>query len=120
MGSITSGKRGQLVTVVYTIGASGNVLLPMFIFPRVNYHDDFIRASPNGSIGCCTKTGWMNEDIFVDYLQHIIHHTRCTPEHKILLILDNHQSHVSLRVVDIAKANGIDLFTLPPHCSHCL
>ena len=32
VGSLTSGERGELVTVVYTISAAGNVLPPMFYF----------------------------------------------------------------------------------------
>ena len=120
VGSITSAERGELVTVVYTISASGNVLPPMFIFPRVNYKDYFIRGAPAGSIGSATRSGWMNADLFLDYLQHVIRHTRCTQDQKILLILDNHESHISLRAIDLAKAHGIILLTIPPHTSHRL
>ena len=120
VGSITSAERGELVTVVYTTSASGNVLPPMFIFPRVNYKDYFIRGAPAGSIGSATRSGWMNADLFLDYLQHVIRHTRCTQDHKILLILDNHESHISLRAIDLAKAHGIILLTIPPHTSHRL
>ena len=35
VGSMTSAERGELVTIVYMIGASGAVLPPMFIFSRV-------------------------------------------------------------------------------------
>ena len=37
VGAITSAERGELVTVVYTINAAGNVLPPMLIFSRNNY-----------------------------------------------------------------------------------
>jgi len=120
VGSITSSERGELVTVVYTVSASGNVIPPLFIFPRVNYKDHFIRGAPPGSIGRATRSGWINEDIFLEYLQHIIRNTRCSPDHKILLIMDNHESHISLKVIDTAKANGIVLLTIPPHTSHRL
>ena len=45
VGSLTSGERGELVTVVYTVGACGNVVPPMLIFPRVNYHGNVIRCT---------------------------------------------------------------------------
>jgi hypothetical protein len=32
--------------------------------------------------------------------------------------LDNHESHVSLDVIDYAKDNGIVMLSFPPHCSH--
>jgi hypothetical protein len=94
VGSVTSRERGELVTVVYTVSASGVVIPPMFIYPRVNYRDYFIKGAPVGSIGIASKSGWMTEEIFPTYLEHIIKHTRCSVDHKIMLILDNHESHV--------------------------
>ena len=100
VGSVTSGERGQLVTVACSISASGNAIPPMFIFPRVRYRDHFIKGAPVGSIGCATKYGWMNEETFVTYLHHVIQHSRCSKENQILLILDNHESHISLVAVE--------------------
>ena len=37
-----------------------------------------------------------------------------------LLLLDNHQSHISLEVIKIAEENGLNILTFPPHCSHRL
>ena len=34
--------------------------------------------------------------------------------------MDNHDSHVSVPVIDYAKKNGIIMLTFPPHCSHKL
>ena len=53
-------------------------------------------------------------------MDHLIKHTRCGPKHKILLILDNHESHISLDVIDKAKSAGIVMLTIPPHTSHQL
>ena len=120
VGALTSGERGELVTVVYTISAAGNALPPLFIFPRVNYRNHFINGAPPGSIGLATKSGWINENAFAEYIHHIIRHTRCSIEHKILLILDNHESHISIETVDLARKNGIVMLTIPPHTSHRL
>jgi len=92
----------------------------MFIFPRVNYKDHFIRGAPAGSIGKATRSGWIDCSIFVKYIRHIIKHTRCTSEHKILHILDNHESHISIQAIDLANENGIVMLTVPPHASHRL
>ena len=39
-----------------------------------------------------------------------------------LLLLDNHQSHISLEVINIAEENSLNtrILTFPPHCSHRL
>ena len=120
VGAITSRERGELVTVVYAINAIGNVLPPMFIFPRVRFKDHFLNLAPNGSIGVASKSGWMNESIFPQYLEHVAKHTRCSKDHPILLILDNHESLTSLAAIDMAKKRGIVLLTIPPHTSHRL
>ncbi|KAI4805722.1 hypothetical protein KUCAC02_010321 [Chaenocephalus aceratus] len=90
VGSVTSAERGELVTVACAVP-------PRFIFPRVRFKDSLLNGSPAGSIGHCTKSGWMNEDAFLIFLKHFIRHTNCSTDHPVLLILDNHESHISLK-----------------------
>lgn len=121
IGSITSQERGELVTFVGTISASGVSIPPLFIFPRAKYYDNFISGAPTGSIGCSGRSGsgWMTSAIYSGvYLPHFVKHAKCSTENPVLLILDNHESHVSLESITYAKANGIHMLTLPPHCSH--
>ena len=112
--SVTSGERGELVAAVYRICASGNVFPPLLKIPRVHYRDHFVRSGPQDCIGKCSRSGWINEELFFYYLDHLINRSRCSPDHKILLILENHKRHISLRVIDKAKASGIVMFTIPP------
>ena len=120
VGSITSAETGQLVTAVYGINAAGSVVPPMLIFPRKNVREHFTKGDPPGCIGGTNSSGWVNEDLFLDYLNHFIRHTRCSKENKVLLILDNHEAHISLAAIDLAKENGVVLLTMPPHTSHRL
>ncbi|KAJ4940686.1 hypothetical protein JOQ06_026982, partial [Pogonophryne albipinna] len=62
----------------------------------------------------------MNEDAFLIFLKHFIRHTNCSTDHPVLLLLDKHESHISLKSVTIAKENGVIMLTLPPHTSHRL
>ena len=43
--AITSAERGTLITVEGTISASGNSILPHFIFPRVKSQRHFLKWS---------------------------------------------------------------------------
>ena len=72
VGSSTSAERGQLITLICAISATGNSIPPLFIFPRVNFKDHFIRDGPIGSIGAANKSGWINENIFYEFLQHFV------------------------------------------------
>ena len=119
VGSVTTAeKRG--ITVMYGVSAAGVVITPMFIFPRVKYNEPFIKEAPNGSTGAARSGDWINEKIFLQYLDHIIKFTRCSQEHKILIIMDNHETDISLSAVDKARENGIVFLTIPPHTSHKL
>jgi hypothetical protein len=36
------------------------------------------------------------------------------------LVFDNHESHLTIETLNLAKENGVVIVTLPPHCSHKL
>ncbi|XP_065124996.1 uncharacterized protein [Paramisgurnus dabryanus] len=120
VGAMTSGERGTLVSVAYAVQALGNTIPPFFVFPRKNFKDHFVQSGPLGSAGSANSSGWMQEEDFLSFLVHFVKHTKVSPERKVLLLLDNHSSHISVRAVDFCKGQGIVLLTFPPHCSHKL
>ena len=122
IGSMTSAERGELVTVLYAVGASGAVVPPMFVFPRVNFWNNFIVGGPLGCIGGANKSGWMNEDLYVNFIKHFIHHVPSSKERSVLLILDNVDAYISPTAIDLARENGVvtRMLTIPPHTSHYL
>ena len=67
---------------------------------------------------------WMTSYLFSAWISHFIasirRHSVISPEHRHLLILDGHNSHVTLEVARLAKNVGLDLITLPSHTSHAL
>ncbi|CAK6982579.1 PREDICTED: uncharacterized protein LOC106909301 [Scomber scombrus] len=99
--------------------ALGNSIPPFFVFPK-KYKDFFVHVGPPGSVGSSNGSGWMQEKDFFLFLEHFAKHTKVSPERKVLLLLGNHSSHISVKAVNYCKANGIVLLSLPPHCSHKL
>ncbi|XP_050676211.1 uncharacterized protein LOC126973109 [Leptidea sinapis] len=120
VGAITSAERGVLVTLTCAINAAGNSVPPMFVFPRMRYTDLFLRAGPSEAIGAGNSSGWMTEVEFLKFLDHFIQHVKPSIEQPVLLLLDNHNSHVNFHVVEKAKVNNIIMLSFPPHCSHNL
>jgi hypothetical protein len=55
----------------------------------------------------------MNIINFVKVLQHIVKYTGYSPEKQIIVIMDNHESHINLNSVILAKDHGINIVTLP-------
>lgn len=120
VGKVTSGERGSLVTICVAVNASGNHIPPFLIFPRVNWQDRMLHGAPPETSGCTHPSGWMTAASFLLFLKHFVKYTKCSVEDKQLLIMDNHDSHISVDGVNYAKNNGTVLLTIPPHTSHKL
>ncbi|CAH2089142.1 unnamed protein product [Euphydryas editha] len=120
VGNITSAERGNNVTIIACVNALGNSVPPCMIFPRVHFKSHMTNGAPPETLGMATPSGWSNSDKFEDFLQHFIKHVRPTNDNKVLLIMDNHESHISIKSIELAKKNGIVMFTFPPHTSHKL
>lgn len=120
VGKMTSAERGTLVTLCCAVNAVGNSIPPFFVFPRVYFRDVMLKGAPAGSKGAAHPSGWMTSDNFVQFLNHFAEVVRCTPEKPVLMLLDNHDSHISIASLDFAKSHGIVMLSFPPHCSHKL
>lgn len=120
VGSMTSGERGINITMIAGISAVGNHVPPMLIFPRVHFKEHMLNGAPPGTIGAANPSGWSNDEKFFIFMKHFIAHVKPSNHSPVLLVYDNHESHISLPVVDLAKANGVVLLTIPPHTSHKL
>lgn len=84
------------------------------------FKDAFLSGAPNGSIGFAAKNGWMTQEIFLEVMKHVQKKTCASTENPILIILDNHESHISINLINFARENGIVMLTFPPHTSHRL
>lgn len=92
---MTSGERGQNVILISSINAIGNHIPTMMIFPRVNFETHMLKSCPIGTIGATSPSGWSNEILFLEYLEHFKNHVKPTIENPVILLLDNHDSHVN-------------------------
>ncbi|KAF2890103.1 hypothetical protein ILUMI_16070, partial [Ignelater luminosus] len=54
---------------------------------------------------------------FLKFMQHFAKHAKPNPSSPILVLLDNHESHISVDILNYCKEVGIVLLTFPPHCS---
>lgn len=120
VGRIVSTERGFNVTAVCGISAAGSYVPPFFLFPRQRMNPLFMKGCSPGAVGYANGSGWMDSDHFVKYLDHFINHVKPGPDKKILLILDNHNSHRTLAAINKARENNIIMVSLPPHTSHRL
>ncbi|CAG4997620.1 unnamed protein product [Parnassius apollo] len=118
IGKMTSGERGELVTACCAINAMGGYIPPFMIFPRKNWQDRMLNGAPAGTNASVFPSDSMTAENFIKFLQHFKKYTKCSVEYPMLIIMDNHDSHISIESLNFAKKNGINLLTIPPHTSH--
>ena len=67
---------------------------------------------------------WMTKWLFRSWISHFIACLRKGPgvdlNNKHLLIIDGHQSHVTLEIVRTVMESGVNIISLPSHTSHVL
>ena len=119
LGKVTSQEKGERVTMCCAVSASGQVVPPFYVFPRKVFKKNLMMiGAPEGSDGDANQSGWMNSEIFPKMVLHFIKHTRPSEEHPVVLTMDNHESHIDYRAIELAKENHVHILTLPPHTSN--
>ena len=117
---VSSGERGETVTAVCCVSATGIYIPPALIFPRKRMNDALFADAPVGSLKLISDTGYMTSDLFLQWLEHFATHAKPCSNDAVLLVMDNHASHCSLASVMFCREHHITLLTLPPHASHVL
>ena len=121
VGAVTSTERGTNTTGVYCVSATGRYIPPMLIFKRLRMADSLKEGAPAGTAFACTKSGWIDSDVFVEWLKHFIEDVKPTQENKILLLLDGHSSHSkNIEAINLAREKGVIMMSFPSHCTHRL
>lgn len=65
-----------------------------------------------------SESGWINQDIYLKWFEFFINNI--PPARPVLLIQDGHGSHISIQLIEKARANDIHLLCLPAHTTHLL
>jgi len=85
-----------LTTIIPCISASGN-FLPPFVILKGKYLSQELRQCAPESYGLvCTKSGYIDKDVFLKCLQHFCKHREKIPSitSKYYLFIDGHASHI--------------------------
>ncbi|KAI4471981.1 hypothetical protein MML48_1g03082 [Holotrichia oblita] len=102
--SSTSGEREILVTTGAIICAVGTFFPPAIIFPRKFFKQHMLHGSPHGTLGLANPSAWLTSELFPKVMDHFISLSHSTKENPSLLIYDNLDAHLSIEVVDKARA----------------
>ncbi|CAF4022022.1 unnamed protein product, partial [Rotaria sordida] len=115
-----SGGNGKCFTTsLMCSNAAGEILPPFIIYSAKSLNPQWTFDGPPGSLYAVSESGWINGHLYVEWFKWFIEHTKNISK-PILLIMDNHPSHVSIELIQLAKQHQILLLLLPPNCTHVL
>ena len=92
----------------------------------VYHHILFIRGNicgvrgPDGALYSVSTSWWMEGDSFLQWFEKmfVLAVSHMTTDAPVFLFFDGHHSHITLRLVKVARANNIHLICFPPHATH--
>ena len=105
------------VTVVLAASAVGAILPPLVIFE--GSLPGSMQGIPPSWAFTATKSGFIDSAIFLMWFRDVFLQ-QCGRQRPLVLIMDNHVSHLGPEVIDLAKKEQIELLCLPPHSTHLL
>ncbi|MES9901758.1 MAG: hypothetical protein ABW168_03630 [Sedimenticola sp.] len=91
----------------------------MFVFQGSLPHRTFKDGVPDAWLFGFSDTGYMDGDLFHSWFTKLFV-PNCGRERPVMLVIDNHDSHITLPVVEAAIENDIVLVGLPGHTTHFL
>lgn len=116
-------EQGETTTVLTVVNGAGKVCPPLVIFKGRRYNAAYGRKSSPGTMIRMSPKGYINKDIFTEYLVRWLRFLRT---HRLLdrphiLLLDSHGSHVyNVRFLEAMKSHNVHVLAIPAHTSHLL
>ena len=116
---IIGGTGRENITVHACASASGQLLPPFILYTGRRLMLGYTQGGPLGMRYGVSPKGWMTETNYLDWFRNAFI-PLLPPERPVLLIIDGHKTHIQYEVLQLAKANEIEIAKLPPHITHLL
>lgn len=119
---IKTGNEKEALTVMAAFSAAGVTVPPMIVYPLQKISRE-ISANLNETWGIGrSKRGWMTGALYFEYIANIFLPwlKENNIQFPVLLLVDGHRSHVTFKVSQFCKVNGILQFALYPNATHIL
>ena len=95
------------------------MLPPCLVYPRKRKVPEKLHGGAvPGTLFASTESGWMNDSVYLEWFKFFLQNI--PPTRPVLLIQDGHSSHMSIKLIELARANDVHLLCLPAHTTHIL
>lgn len=119
---IEQGTAKEAITTLFTFSAAGQVMKPLIVYPYIRIPNDIRESIPDDFAMDKSDTGWMNQNVFYDFIKNTFHPDLVEKNVKfpVILFVDGHKSHLSLKLSDLCTELKIVLVCLPPNATRIM
>ena len=112
------------LSVLSCINAGGGSVSNFCILRSTYFLQDYIAGCEEGAVMDMQPNAWMTKWLFKSWILHFIECLGRGPSidlnNRHLLVLDGHNSRVTLEVMKITMQSSLDIISLLSHSSHAL
>ncbi|KAI4464223.1 hypothetical protein MML48_3g00003013 [Holotrichia oblita] len=119
---VDSGQAKMNITVMFTFSANDQVTNPMLIYPYKRIPAAVINSVPNSwGIGH-SDNDWMKVELFYEYIGNVLypHFKRIGTIFAIILFVDGHSTHQTLKLSQLCTSLEIILIALYPNATRIM
>ncbi|KAK0134340.1 hypothetical protein N1851_030101 [Merluccius polli] len=118
---VTSGEKGETVTVLAGFNAVGTFTPTMVMFKGKRHRAEWLDNRPENAIVRVSDNGWINSQLFLEWGQRFVQQLPKEDARPHVLLLDGHYSHVfNLQFLELMEQNNVHVISYPPHTTHAL
>ena len=107
------------ITVVACTSAGGRFMPNAIVYKDCIPDGKYADSVPKDYLLTSTPSGYINRQIFDDWFSKVFL-KNLGRERPVLLLMDNHETHLSPDSIDLAIQNNVEILALPAHTSHFL
>lgn len=119
---VAIGNQKENITVMFTHSALGKMCYPMIIYNYKKISQVIVNSDPtNWRVGH-SETGWMNWEIFYEYIANIFHSFLIEKGIKlpVILFVDGHKNYLTYQLSQLCSNFNIILIALYPNSTRIL
>ncbi|XP_045203683.2 jerky protein homolog-like isoform X1 [Mercenaria mercenaria] len=107
------------MTAHLCVSVDGRFMPTMIIFKGSLPHRNYKDGLPGSWLFSTSESGYMDSELFYQWFIRIFL-PNCGRARPVVLLMDNHDSHISLPLVEKAREEHVLLVGLPSHTTHYL
>ena len=116
------GSGREYITILGCGCADGTRLPPYVVYKGKNLWARWMKNGPASCLFSVSDSGWMEGPNFLQWFTKMFVSAvkPIATAAPVVLFFDGHHSHISLKLLEVARSNNIHLVCFPPHVTHIL